>query len=93
MHNSNYVYPLVRDASKKCLCILATECINVFVIDYYPKTVTLSVCALYAQCVRSGTRNIFVFHASEGLAQWLRCCATNRTVVGSIPAGVIGIFH
>jgi len=27
------------------------------------------------------------------LAQWLRCCATNRKVVGSIPAGVIGIFE
>ena len=24
------------------------------------------------------------------LAQWLRCCATNRKVAGSIPAGVIG---
>jgi len=27
------------------------------------------------------------------VAQWLRCCATNRKVVGTIPAGVIGIFH
>jgi len=27
------------------------------------------------------------------VAQWLRCCATNRKVVGSIPDGVIGIFH
>ena len=27
------------------------------------------------------------------VAQWLRCCATNRKVVGSIPAGDIGIFH
>jgi len=26
-------------------------------------------------------------------AQWVRCCATNRKVAGSIPAGVIGIFH
>jgi len=26
------------------------------------------------------------------VAQWLRCCATNRKVVGSIPAGVIGCF-
>jgi len=26
-------------------------------------------------------------------AQWLRCCATNRKVAGSIPDGVIGIFH
>ena len=27
------------------------------------------------------------------VAQWLRCCATNRKIAGSIPAGVIGIFH
>jgi len=25
------------------------------------------------------------------VAQWLRCCATNRKVAGSIPAGVIDI--
>ena len=27
------------------------------------------------------------------VAQWLRCCATNQKVAGSIPAGVIRIFH
>ena len=27
------------------------------------------------------------------VTQWLRCCATNRKVAGSIPVGVIGIFH
>ena len=27
------------------------------------------------------------------VAQWLRCCATNRKVAGSIPGGVIGISH
>ena len=27
------------------------------------------------------------------VAQWLRCCATNRKVAGSIPDGVIGVFH
>jgi len=26
------------------------------------------------------------------VALWLRCCATNRKVAGSIPAGVIGFF-
>ena len=26
------------------------------------------------------------------VAQWLGCCATNRKVVGSIPAGVSGFF-
>jgi hypothetical protein len=27
------------------------------------------------------------------VAQWLRFCATNRKVAGSIPDGVTGIFH
>ena len=27
------------------------------------------------------------------VAQWLRCCATNRKVAGSIPGGVIGIYN
>jgi hypothetical protein len=33
--------------------------------------------------------------AVEGyaVAQWLRHCDTNRKVAGSIPDGVIGIFH
>ena len=26
------------------------------------------------------------------VAEWLRCCATNRKVAGSIPAGVSGFF-
>ena len=26
------------------------------------------------------------------IAQWLRCCVTNRKVAGSIPAGVSGFF-
>ena len=31
--------------------------------------------------------------SGTAVAQWLRFCATNRKVAGSIPAGVIGIFH
>ena len=31
--------------------------------------------------------------AGTAVAQWLRCCATNRKVAGLIPADVIGIFH
>jgi len=27
------------------------------------------------------------------VAQWLRCCGTNRKVAGSIPGGFFGIFH
>ena len=29
---------------------------------------------------------------NTAVAQWLRCCATNPKVAGSIPAGVIGNF-
>ena len=38
--------------------------------------------------------NYFQYCTSEGTAvtHWLSCCATNRKVAGSIPAGVIGIF-
>ena len=36
---------------------------------------------------------LFYIHIhGTAVAQWLRCCATNRKVAGSIPAGVIGFF-
>jgi hypothetical protein len=31
-------------------------------------------------------------YVGTAVAQWLRCCATNRKVAGSIPAGVSGFF-
>jgi len=31
--------------------------------------------------------------SGTAVARWLRFCATNRKVAGSIPDGVIGIFH
>ena len=42
-------------------------------------TTVKNICALQAQ----------FWTAVE---QWLRCCATNRKVAGSIPAGVSGFF-
>ena len=33
-----------------------------------------------------------LFNDGDTVAQWLRCCATNRKVAGSIPAGVSGFF-
>jgi len=32
------------------------------------------------------------FTAGTEVELWLRCCATNRKVAGSIPAGAIGNF-
>ena len=55
------------------------------------------ISALVTQCIKS---NILLQLVTFGymfrpyaVAQWLRCCATNRKVDGSIPAGVIGFFH
>ena len=39
------------------------------------------------------TYNILVNIVGTAVAQWLKCCATNRKFAGSIPAGVSGIFH
>jgi len=41
---------------------------------------------------------VFVHHTSQTkdrgrVAEWLRCCATNRKDSGTIPGGVIGILH
>ena len=32
------------------------------------------------------------YFTGTAVAEWLRCCATNRKVAGSIPASVIGFF-
>jgi len=37
--------------------------------------------------------NYFNTTKETTVAQWLRCYATNQNVAGSIPDGVIGIFH
>ena len=36
---------------------------------------------------------VVVVVVGTAVARWLRCCATNRNVAGSIPDGVTGIFH
>jgi amino acid permease len=35
---------------------------------------------------------IYINNMGTAVAQWLRYCATNQKVAGSIPDGVIGIF-
>jgi len=51
---------------------------------------------MYTQVWLSGEylTNYVTLLCDEGtaVAQWLRCCATNRKVAGSIPAGVSGYF-
>jgi len=50
---------------------------------------------LYTEPIAS-QNDAYLFAAinlASAVTQWLRCCATNRKVAGSIPDGVIGIFH
>jgi len=37
--------------------------------------------------------NVITEIQGTAVAQWLRCCATNRKAAGSNPDGVIGTFH
>jgi len=43
-------------------------------------------------CANCGIFNGVTEGVGTAVAQWLRCCATNRKVTGSIPAGVSGFF-
>jgi len=50
---------------------------------------------LRSSCVCGRTVDLsmaHVPHRGTAVAQWLRCCATNRRVADSILDGVIGIF-
>ena len=48
---------------------------------------------LFGGVACSGFRKVLSVRRGTALAQWFRCCATNRKVAGSIPGGVTGIFH
>ena len=41
---------------------------------------------------REDNISINITGLGTAVVQWLRCCATNRKVAGSIPAGVSGFF-
>ena len=53
---------------------------HIFVCEGKPAANTLKILGATVQ------------NLGTAVAQWLRCCATNRKVAGSIPAGVSGFF-
>ena len=57
----------------------------------FPSQASLcGICPEISKTMTSFSPSTLVFPA---VAQWLRRCATNRKVAGSIPDGVIEIFH
>ena len=65
----------------------------------YPIETIILKCCLTTNLEKSSLSNYHyyllsvTYYVNIAVAQWLRCCATNQKVAGSIPAGVIGIFH
>ena len=68
-------------------------------------TVTEACCLTYSNTVSAYVRHMLPvevfciiissdtnYSLGTAVAQWLRCCATNQKVAGSIPAGVSGFF-
>ena len=92
-------YSVLLCCSVYCLCVNVYSTLLYCTVQYS----TVLYCTVLYYCHRASTQlqltNIS-YHISShyisyhtAVAQWLRCCVTNRKVVGSIPDGVIGIFH
>ena len=79
-------------------CAIQSE-ICVRVSEAYKTTITQQYRKFYSKQLSFVIRTIFAFmkcYMGEGGARWrswLRHCATSGKVAGSIPDGVIGIFH
>jgi len=72
----NYVFLL------SSLCILIVIYVLFSVLYFIVLFCVLFVC----KCV------LYFCHRGTAVTQWWRCCATNRKVAGSIPAGVSEFF-
>ena len=84
--------------------MLADGLMEVFVVAHFRRMHVVAEGACLLRHVRPSdhmherTGRITVKYYIEGggrgttVAQWLRCCATNRKVAGSIPPSVIGFF-
>ena len=69
----------VLNLELRCLC---SKTATFLLKETVPKTMDMPPLHSYCIQITMGT----------AVAQWLRCCATNRKVAGSIPAGVGGFF-
>jgi hypothetical protein len=61
--------------------------------EYRPRLELIDTFVVNLHLHTGKIRFTMYWNLGTAVAQWLSCCATNRKVAGSIPAGVIGIFH
>ena len=77
-----------KSDTTRMLRTVATFVISVFRVAFYIQS-TESLTDSFRKKFHLPTSSSW----GTAVAQWLRCCTTNRKVAGSIPDGVIGIFH
>jgi len=77
-----YVYFMERQVYD--LCVRVCVCVNY---------VLTNIVAIFTFVFGNTLLTCYSINMGTAVAQWLRICATNRKVAGSIPVGVIGIFH
>ena len=63
--------------------------LNCYILPLFPSHCCKKLFWPFGHRILIGFRTV----GGTAVAQWLRCSATNRKVTGSIPDGVIGIFH
>ena len=73
------------------LCVLGTRSVVCF-MPWTSRYVCIYYNVIFIQHQHNYLLRLYM-RWGTAVAQWLRCCAPNRKVAGSIPAGVIGIFH
>ena len=73
------------------LVITNSECVCVVLVTQHAKRMRRVVVSSVA-CPALPYFCTLPHKRGTAVAQWLRCCATNRWVAGSIPAGVSGFF-
>jgi len=72
-----------RIEHKMCFDVLLTVHLSTFISVFNQ---------LYAHNLFHNKFYFMPLHVGTAVAQWLKCCATNRNVAGSIPASVSGFF-
>jgi len=87
----NNIKPNITTRCNSLLYLDRTDCYWVKYVGISEQFSVFSVKVSYH--VMTHEWNFVLLCLGTAVAQWLRCCATNRKVAGLIPAGVIGIYH
>jgi len=82
----------LRRNEKKMIC--TRSAISFAAVDLYLQQMNFTKLLLWCWTEKHIWIICVRYWLTEGtaVAQWLRCCATNQKVAGSIPAGVSGFF-